>query len=116
MQGPGSYYFAYCVISRAIFLISTFCVMRGINVLRILQFVRESGFTEKTVEMAVVATGFKGRPYFGDFNAVFALIERYRKNKLRSDVVAISLLIKGCVRCFLEVPMIVSVNVGCVGV
>ena len=83
---------------RAISLISTFLVELGIHVLRILQFVRESGFTEKTVEMAGVATDFKVRPYFGDFNAVFALRERYRKNtKTRiTDVVDIA-LIKGCV-------------------
>ena len=55
--------------NRAISLFSIFCVGWDINVLRILQFVRESGFTEKTVEMAVVATGFNVRPYFGDFNA-----------------------------------------------
>ena len=98
MQGPGSCYSSYCVINIAKFLIFIF-VGRCINVLRILQFVRESGFTEKTVEIAAVATGFKVRPYFGDFNAVFALIERYRKNtKTRiTDVVGIFALIKGCV-------------------
>ena len=96
MQGPGSFYSAYCVINRNIFLISIF-VGRGLNVLRILQFVRESGFTEETIEMAAVATGFKVRPYFGDFNAVFALIERYRTKTRITDVVDIFVLNKGCV-------------------
>ena len=89
-----------CIRDRSnkdIFIIFTFCVVRVLNVLRPLQFVRESGFTEKTIEMALVATGFKVRPYFGDFNAVNTLMERYRKISFISDVVDISVLIKGCV-------------------
>ena len=115
MQGPGSCYSAYCVSNRAILLISTFCAGRGINVLRILQFVRESGFTEKTVEMAVVATDFKVRPYFGDFNAVLALRERYRKNTRISTFSAIRIAkTKGFEISLINVPML-KVNVrGCV--
>ena len=86
------------MINRAVSRISTFFARRSINVLRILQFVRESGFTEKTVEMAAVATGFKVRPYFGDFNAVFALRERYRKNSRISDGVDNLACNKGCVK------------------
>ena len=64
--------------------------------LHVLQFERESGFTGKTVKMTAVATDFKVRRIFGDFNAVNPLIERYRNTRI-SDVVDIFELIKGCV-------------------
>ena len=121
MQGPGSCYSAYCVGIRAIFLtifiislFSNFCVRRVINVLRILQFVRESVFTEKTVEMAEVATGFKVRPYFGDFNAVFTLMERYRKKTRISLISGRLLLDKGCVKAIGNVPTLLIITRGCV--
>ena len=115
MQGPGSYYSAYCVNNLAdIDLVPVFTVICDRNVLRLLQFIRESGFTEKTCEMDEVATGFKVRPYFGDFNAQFALMERYRKNTRISDVVDISVLIKGCVIHLIIVPLF-NVSIGCVG-
>ena len=72
--------------------------VKALRVLKlVLQFERESVLAKETVEMAVVATGFKVRPYFGDFNAVLALRERYRKNTRISDVVDIFVLFKGCV-------------------
>ena len=58
-----------------------------------LQLERESGFTEKTAKTDEVATGFKVRRIFGDFNAVNHLIERYRNTR----IVAFLVLIKGCV-------------------
>ena len=73
-----------------------FFVMWGVDVLHVLQFVRESGFTEKTAKKDEDATSFKVRRILGEFNAAFALIERYRKNT-RIDVVVIFTLIKGCV-------------------
>ena len=74
MQGPGSCYSSYWLIS--IDVIDILRVSGVINVLRLLQFERESGFTEITMKMDEVATGFNGRRrIFGDFNAQFALIE-----------------------------------------
>ena len=65
--------------------------------------------------MAAVATDFKVRPYFGDFNAVFALRERYRKNTYTriSDVDVIA-IIGG----FVIYAVFVAINKGhrgCVG-
>ena len=77
-----------------------FCIVWDVevlHVLHVLKFVRESGFTEKTVDTAGVATIFKVRRILGDFNARLSLIEQYRKYTLNSDVADALALIKGCV-------------------
>ena len=63
-----------------------------------------------------VATGFNVRRIFGDFNAKFALIERYRKdmNTRISDVVVIAIS-RGSVIYVLMVPIIYKIHRGCVG-
>ena len=103
-----------CIRDRIITENCTFSAKRYVDVLRVLQFERESGFTEKTAEMAAVATGFKVRRISGDFNARFALIERYRKNTRISLISDSLLLVKGCVKTIGNVPMLFNITRGCV--
>ena len=64
--------------------------------LHVLQFERESGFTEKTAKTDEDAVNFKVRRIFWDFNATqIALLERYRKNTRVSDIVGMSTSING---------------------
>ena len=74
-----------------------------------------AGLPKKAV---FVATDFKVRRItcrIGDFNAEIPFMARYRKNTRISDKVDMLVLIKGCVKSIMIVPVLYSINRGCVG-